>query len=46
MARRIVIDAPAEDPVQVDGDLGAQLPIVVEADAEAIPLIRVPSPEA
>jgi len=41
-AKRIVIDAPDDDPVQVDGDLGGRLPIVIEAAADAIPLIRMP----
>lgn len=42
-ARRIVIEAPHHEPVQIDGDSGGQVPIVIEAQPAAIPLIRMPA---
>lgn len=41
-ANRIVVETPRNEPVQVDGDSGGQVPIVVEAQSDSVPLIRVP----
>ena len=39
-AKRLVIDGPAGDPVQVDGDVGATLPAEIEIQPGALCLIR------
>lgn len=43
-ASRIVIHAPPGEPVQIDGDPGGQVPLVIESESAAIPLIRPLSP--
>ncbi len=42
-AQRIVIESPEDAPVQVDGDRGGNLPVVIEATAEPVPMIRMPA---
>lgn len=42
-ASRIVIDGPRDEPVQIDGDLGGRMPLVIEAETATIPIIRMPA---